>query len=163
MGTAETVKNKSVILQTTLQAVSCPRFTGKPPSLGRNLHRTSFPAPPVPLYHSEPPQPRAGGSGKARGSAGPPPAGRTGSPRTVRCARRPRAAGVRLPRVKWKRLSRAREEGRRRFGFRTPFLSLGRNARTVISKPKYRPGPASTENTESSSIKAKGSRPLFRL
>lgn len=114
MGTAETVKNKSVILQTTLQAVSCPRFTGKPPSLGRNLHRTSFPAPPMPPHHPEPPQQRAGGSGKGRGSPGPRPVGRTrggGSPRTERCVRRPRAAGGRLPRVKWKRLSRAREEG----------------------------------------------------
>lgn len=37
MGTAETVKNKPVILQTTLQAVSCQRFTGKPPFTGLNL------------------------------------------------------------------------------------------------------------------------------
>lgn len=44
MGTAETVKNKPVILQTTLQAVSCQRFTGKPPFLGPNLHETVFPA-----------------------------------------------------------------------------------------------------------------------
>lgn len=44
MGTAETVKNKSVILQTTLQAVSCQRFTGKAPFLGQNLHETSLPA-----------------------------------------------------------------------------------------------------------------------
>lgn len=44
MGTAETVKNKPVILQTTLQAVSCQRFTGKPPFLGLSLQGTLFPA-----------------------------------------------------------------------------------------------------------------------
>lgn len=44
MRTAETVKNKPVILQTTLQAVSCQRFTGKPPFLGLNRHETLFSA-----------------------------------------------------------------------------------------------------------------------
>lgn len=44
MRTAETVKNKPVILQTTLQAVSCQRFTGKPPFLGLNRHKTLFSA-----------------------------------------------------------------------------------------------------------------------